>query len=88
MAQGFCAVVLFSIGLGEFRWCLLSQIEGWNFVAALVAIGATFGASLGFMFRPVAFFVVFFAAIRAFLFPVGWVICAIIVFLFFNPIRC
>ena len=88
MAQVFCAVMLLGIGQGEFRWCWLSRIEDWNFVATLVAMGATFGASIGFMFRPLAFFVVFFAAIGAFLFPVGWTIYAIIVFMFFNPIRC
>jgi hypothetical protein len=88
MAQGFCALILLGIGLGELRWCLGSAIEGWNFVAALAAIGATFGASLGFMFQPPAFFVVACAVIGAIVFPLGWVICAIVVFVFFNPIRC
>jgi hypothetical protein len=88
MLQLFFAVTLLCIGLAAFRCLSGSQISGGNFVAAIVAIGGIFGASIGFMFRPPAFFVVCFAAVGAFLFPLGWIIYAVIVFLFFNPIRC
>jgi hypothetical protein len=85
LSQLFVAITLLCVGLGELGCVWTSKPSGWNAVAAFAAVGATFGASLGFVFRPPAFFVVFFASIGAFLFPLGLIVYGVIYYFFNDP---